>query len=271
MTRILIQRILGAIWLCDGLLQLKPQMFTSGFITANISSNLPGQPLWLQHLLEWEIFWGSHAEWPFNLIITLTQISIGVMLLSNRYVKTALTLSIVWALLVWLFGEALGNLAFGQWSLKDGAPGAALLYALLGVALWPSADAPIQWNRFAKPLLLTLSLAGWLETAWQSWYYPFATTGFSTVPSHLFALGVLGALAALIWPRLRRLGAAGLIVLSIWAWITMQQAGQFWLPYATDFNSGALWALFALALYGCSSTKKALHITGSGEHSSQSA
>jgi hypothetical protein len=47
-----------------------------------------------------------------------------------------LAVSAIWALLVWAAGEALGGLAVGR-SLLAGYPGAALLYAVAALVLFP--------------------------------------------------------------------------------------------------------------------------------------
>jgi hypothetical protein len=49
----------------------------------------------------------------------------------------ARSLSIVWGIGVWLIGEGAGALFMGGTSLLTGAPGAALLYSVVTVSIWP--------------------------------------------------------------------------------------------------------------------------------------
>ncbi len=69
--------------------------------------------------------------------------AIGIGLLRRRTVKVALAASIAWAFGVWWFGEGFGSILTGHASALMGAPGAVLLYALIGILVWPTAaDAP---------------------------------------------------------------------------------------------------------------------------------
>lgn len=84
---------------------------------------------------------------PADALFASVQILIGVGLLRRETVRPALALSFVWAAGVWCFGEGFGMLLTGAASPLSGAPGAVLLYAVIGVAVWPrrtttSAPAP---------------------------------------------------------------------------------------------------------------------------------
>jgi hypothetical protein len=57
--------------------------------------------------------------------------TLGVGLLVPRTARLALAASIAWALGVWYFGEGLSGLPSDHASLTTGAPGSALLLALL--------------------------------------------------------------------------------------------------------------------------------------------
>ena len=58
---------------------------------------------------------------------------------------------------MWYFGEGLSGLASGHASLTTGAPGSALLLAILASAAWPSRDGtderPAPWLPLAWALL----------------------------------------------------------------------------------------------------------------------
>ena len=57
--------------------------------------------------------------------------------------KPALVLSFVWAFGVWALGEGFGMLFTGMASPLTGAPGGTLLYAAIGVLVWPWAAGPV--------------------------------------------------------------------------------------------------------------------------------
>ncbi|MEO7020977.1 MAG: hypothetical protein ABI234_12555, partial [Ktedonobacteraceae bacterium] len=44
LSRNVLQRILGALWLIDGILQLQPQMFTGNMVNGIMKPMLQGQP-----------------------------------------------------------------------------------------------------------------------------------------------------------------------------------------------------------------------------------
>ncbi|MGH2913561.1 MAG: hypothetical protein ACRDMX_01085 [Solirubrobacteraceae bacterium] len=136
-----LQVALGLLWLTDGALQLQPFMFTRAFATQIIAPNALGQPgpvaapiRLAAHLIE------PHAA-LFNTIAAAIQLSIGLGLMHRRSVRVALAGSFGWALGVWWTGEGLGGLLTGAASPLTGAPGASLLYVLIGLIVWPRADS----------------------------------------------------------------------------------------------------------------------------------
>ena len=74
-----------------------------------------------------------------NWLIAVAQIVLGLgfLALPARWIKPVVLLSIVWSLVVWYGGEGMSMLLTGQASVLTGAPGAVLLYPLLGLAVWP--------------------------------------------------------------------------------------------------------------------------------------
>ncbi len=135
-----LQVALGLLWLLDGLLQLQPFMFSKAFISQVILASVDGQP----SIVARPVMWAAHLMVPhialWNALFALVQIAIGVGLLWKRTVKLALLLSFGWALSVWWFGEGLGGLATGTASMLTGAPGAVILYAVVGLVVWPRAE-----------------------------------------------------------------------------------------------------------------------------------
>jgi hypothetical protein len=142
-----VQIALGVIWILDGLLQLQPKMFTEHFVSVVLRPNAVGQPGWLGALVTHMANFVSHEVAMWNTLFALTQLAIGVGLLFRRTVRPALVASFAWALCVWVFGEGMGQLFLGTSSPLMGAPGAVLLYALIGVLVWPARDAASDESR----------------------------------------------------------------------------------------------------------------------------
>ncbi len=132
-----LQIALGVVWLVDGGLQLQPFMFTRGFVTQILEPSAAGQPAPLAH----SILAMAHYLQPhlvmWNALFALLQLAIGVGLCFRRSVKPALVVSFVWSLLVWWLAEGLGGVLTGSASPLTGAPGAALLYVVVGLCAWP--------------------------------------------------------------------------------------------------------------------------------------
>lgn len=128
---------LGGLWLADGALQLQPFMFTRAFAAQVITPNATGQP----RAVGWPVLLAAHLIEPrtvlFNACAASIQLLIGTGLLWRPTVRTALALSFGWALGVWWIGEGLGGILTGSASPLKGAPGAALLYLLAGLIIWP--------------------------------------------------------------------------------------------------------------------------------------
>src|SRR5690348_11085115 len=134
-----LQRILGALWLIDGILQLQPQMFTMNMVNGVMQPMLDGQPGALKPSLQFIIDQTSSHLVAVNLLIAIVQILLGLgfLILPNRRIKPVVILSLVWSLIVWYGGEGLSMLLTGQAGSLSGAPGAVMLYPLLGLAIYP--------------------------------------------------------------------------------------------------------------------------------------
>src|SRR5713101_4249781 len=139
LSRKALQRILGALWLIDGLLQLQPQMFTMNMVNGIMRPMLQGQPGLVESGLQFIVTQTTNHLTTVNLVIAIVQILLGLgfLLLSDRWVKDLVIASMVWAFIVWFGGEGMSMLLTGQASILTGAPGAVLLYPLLGLAIYP--------------------------------------------------------------------------------------------------------------------------------------
>jgi hypothetical protein len=155
-TRRDLQIALRVLWVLDGVLQAQPFMFTRAFATQLIAGTGQGQPGFVSgpvHLGS-VIIAASPVVW--NVLFAGIQLLLGIGLLVRRTSRLALAASIVWAFGVWYLGEGLSGLASGHASLLTGAPGSALLYAVLAAAAWPrgsSNRAPARWPLPAWALL----------------------------------------------------------------------------------------------------------------------
>lgn len=132
-----LRRILGLLWLIDGLFQLQPQMFTLKLVNSIMIPATMSQPGPLADNLSWVALLAAQHIVLVNALIAAVQIALGILLLSGRWVKGAVIASIIWSLLVWYAGEGAGMLLTGQASVLTGAPGAVLLYPLLGFLVYP--------------------------------------------------------------------------------------------------------------------------------------
>lgn len=137
---------LAALWLLDAVLQIQPFMFTAGKngFSGMIGATASGNPGWIADAITWNASIVGHQPVLANTLFALVQFSIALGIVWRRTSKSALALSVVWALGIWWFGEGLGGVVTGAATPLGGGPGAVLFYALLAVVLWPStgSDAP---------------------------------------------------------------------------------------------------------------------------------
>jgi len=141
LSKQLLRRILGALWLIDGLLQLQPQMFTMNMVNGVMVPTVQNQPAPIAASLHWIIAVTTQNLILVNLLIAVVQIVLGILLLTGLWVRGTVIASIVWAFIVWFGGEGMSMLLTGQASILTGAPGAVLLYPLLGFLVYPKASS----------------------------------------------------------------------------------------------------------------------------------
>ena len=154
-----VQIALGILWLLDGALQLQHQMFTSSFANKVIIPAASGQPLFVRGPMHLFIHVFLLHPAVFNTFTAVIQLGLGVLILHKRTIKLGLMGSVAWGLFVWYIGEGLGGLASWQTLLLVGAPGAALLYVILALAVMPKKDKPKNKQEDKHP-------AYWLAVVW---------------------------------------------------------------------------------------------------------
>ncbi|MGH8890453.1 MAG: hypothetical protein ACRDV3_11970 [Acidothermaceae bacterium] len=155
-----IQVALGLLWLLDGALQLQPFMFGRGFAEQIIAPSADAQPPFVAGGVHWAAALILTHPAVYDAVFALVQIALGIGLLVPATVRLALAGSIGWGVGIWYFGEGLGGIASGHALLLTGAPGAALLYVVLAVALWPK----VVQSRSRKSVRTTA--AAWVPIAW---------------------------------------------------------------------------------------------------------
>ncbi|MCY0874678.1 MAG: hypothetical protein OWT28_00095 [Firmicutes bacterium] len=287
--RLLIQRILGIIWLLDGLLQLQPGMFSAQFMNMIITPNTQGQPEWYVHDIQWMANLTTPHIAIYNALFAVIQLVIGLGLILNVKTRATLTISFVWAVIVWFAGEGLGGLLTGSALYLTGAPGAVILYAMIGLLVWPLRSTTAQKDRIktavdngllgGKASLGIFSLIWLLGALLQ--LSPFnlqpdtiaqaIASGASGNPEWLAGLAHTAArivtgggtyvslglcllqvgIAGGIWGK-RRMRRAALILgwgLCLVYWVIGQQLGGIFTGMGTDPNAAPLLALFELAIW----------------------
>ena len=280
-----LRQIIGAIWLIDGLLQLQPQMFTMNMVNGVMAPTVNGQPPFIAATLHWFINITTQYLIPINWGIALIQVIIGVWLLSGRAIKRAIIVSAIWAVIVWYAGEGLSMLLTGQGSILTGAPGAVLLYPIIALTFYPVMKSDGTQGDLLSRRGLRYVLAGfWVFAAllqlqpywWQSgqisqqvsaMYSPGTLGGFLLDPSLHWLSGVTGSIQVplnivliviflalgigLFLSKDRRIHPwlVASIIASLAIWWFDEALGMILTGMATDFNSGLLLIVMALACW----------------------
>jgi hypothetical protein len=273
---------LGLIWLLDGALQFQSFMYSKSFLKEVIEPSAEGQPSWIGHPILSAAHFVGHDLTLWNTLFALVQVGIGLGLIFRRTARPALLASFGWALVVWWFGEGFGMIPMGMASPLTGAPGAVLLYGLIGLLVWPTEEAErdgasagagligergglIVWsllwagatalwclsvNRTAGATSEALKAASgnsmhWLANVQGSLAASSAGHG-ETIAVVLAILSLVIAVG--VWTRLRSEALLLGALLSIAYWALGQSLGGLTTGKATDPNAGPLFVLLALAL-----------------------
>lgn len=303
-TRRGIQIALGCIWLLDGILQFQSFMYSHAFVAEVLEPSAAGQPGFIaKPILAFAHFYG-HDQALWNTLAAEIQCAIGFgLIVSRRTVRPALSASFFWAFIVWWFGEGFGPLLSGApVSPLMGAPGAVVLYLLIGLLVWPkdeNADGtPVDGGllgRLGGRIVWTLV---WLEAA-VLWVLHVdraknaiaeQIAGMAAASPHWLAglqhslakavggdgVGIATALAiasaliaAGVWTRARPAALILGALLSLAYWLYGQSlGGPFWIGNATDVNAGPLLVLLAAAAWAAPGPGPA-RVTASGPAAAQ--
>jgi hypothetical protein len=286
------QLLLATVWLLDAVLQIQPFMFTpgSGGFSGMLRGVASGNPGWVSHTITWNSSIIDHHPVLTNTPFALVQFLIGFGIVWKRTCKPALALSIVWALGVWWFGEAAGQIFQGGATPFGGGPGGVLFYALLAVLLWPSEHseypfvaaravgvkaAPIIWVVVWSVLAL-LSVVGsgrsaqalhdlvaGINSGQPGWLSHIDKVSESVFLQHGTTLAILLAIVCLIVavgvylpPQLAQATLVLAIVVFAVIWVAVQNFGGILAGGATDPNSGLLVVLLALIYWPLTNTRE---------------
>jgi hypothetical protein len=279
-----IQIALGCVWLLVGLLQFQSFMYTSAFLTQIVEPTAAGSPSFVSGpILTFAHFYG-HDQVLWNSLAGEIQCAIGLgLIISKRSVRPALFVSFFWAFWVWWMGEGFA-MVFSPSPVSPlmGAPGAVILYGLIGLLVWPTSrpadrsaadGGPIGdrggkivwsviWLESAYLWLLNvnrsknaingqlLGMAGGAPHIIATWETSVANASKNDGETIAVLLAIVSVLIGVgVWTRLRGLFLATGIVLSLAYWVLGQAlGGPFWIGNATDVNSGPLFVLLALTL-----------------------
>ena len=86
---------------------------------------------------------------------------IGLAMVYGRTVKPALAASCAWAAAIWIAGEGFGSILTSTANPLTGALGAALLYTVAGLMMWPRQTDGEPVGRLAWATLWPASAALW--------------------------------------------------------------------------------------------------------------
>jgi hypothetical protein len=267
---------LAVLWLLDGALQCQRFMFTRAFAQTTLAPAGADQPSFVAHTVHWASTIVLAHPILTNTGFAVIQLGIGVGLCFRRSVRWALAGSVVWGVGVWWLGEGIGGLTTGE-TLLTGAPGAALLYAVIALLAWPNrdGDSSIPPSRWATPAWVTLWItgaglqiaagnstgssfvmmlrdvapdnAGWIGQADRYLSQLHISNGFVAL---LVAVEILIALWAVVPGRVRQVSVVTGCVIAAAAWVIVQGLGDLTSGQATDPNSGPLILLLAVAVLG---------------------
>lgn len=273
-SRRTIQTVLALIWLLVGGLQFQSFMYSKGFILM-IRGMEPGEPYWLTSAMTWTTRIANENLDVWNTLFALTQVAIGLGILYRPTVKVALGVSFLWAPFVWIFGEACGTMFANIANPLTGAPGAVLLYGLIGLIVWPN-DRPggllgvrgarIAWaalwsvmaylwliapnstaNATSTAIASTPSGMGWLNSVLAR--AATITNGNGLVIALILSATslLIGITVAIDWQARTFLWLA--IYLNLIYWVVGQGFGGIATGTGTDPNAGPLFVVLAWTLY----------------------
>ena len=184
---------LGVIWVLDAALQYQPYMFGRGFVTDIIDPAGAGSPAIIANSVTGAGHLMLHNVVVFNAVFATVQLALGAGLLWRPTVRAALAGTVVWGLGVWFLGEGAGGILTGSASPLTGAPGAALLYALLAVLVWPARPARMGSRVAGSRVAGSVAAGSGLGTRWSRlpWLLLWLSSAYFLLQGQVRGPGVL--------------------------------------------------------------------------------
>src|SRR5258708_20589567 len=111
LSRKALQRLLGVLWLIDGLLQFQPQMFTMNMVNGIMKPMLNGQPGLFEPSLQFIVNQTTLHLTAVNLLIGIVQVCLGLgfLFLPDPWVKELWIVSLLWAFIFWYGAERISS------------------------------------------------------------------------------------------------------------------------------------------------------------------
>jgi hypothetical protein len=225
-------------------------MFT-GALARMIASSAAGNPdaiadpiIWAAHLV------GQHPV-PANAGFAATQLLLALGIAWRPTVKLALAASIGWSLSVWWLGEGLGGVLSGTADPLTGAPGGAIIYAVLAVLLWPADHgAPSSAPVACRALGTTCGRLSWL-LLWASLGFFALADGAPGRPGPVAIAAIFGVIAVGIFarPAATRAVLVMAVTTAVVIWVSGENFGGVFNGMGTDLNSGPLLLLLSVAYW----------------------
>jgi hypothetical protein len=266
-----LQVALGLIWLLDAALQYQPAMFTKAFPAQMLVPSAAGQPGFVSGPVMLAARLISANPGASNAAFATIQLALAAGLLFRPTARAALAGTIAWSLSVWWLGEGLGGIFTGLASPLTGAPGAAVLYALLAVLIWPAAPAASRPDADRQGAGARASVADgsplgrgarlawlilWGAMAWLLLRAPAQATKLTAgagthaaVITVIFTVAFGVAALGVLVPPATRPALVVAIVTAVAIWAAGEHFGGITDGMATDPNSGPLLALIAVAFW----------------------
>lgn len=280
-----LQVALGLLWLLDAALQYQPYMFGKGFITQVLAPAAMGNPRLIASPAIAAARLIGHDVAAWNALFATTQLALAAGLLWRPTARAALAATVAWSLAVWWLGEGLGGLLTGTATPLTGAPGAAVLYALLAVLAWPARpgghpgsavaeESPLGrrgaqlawltlWGSSAYLVLQAASrspralhdLLSGLAGAEPGWIASADRAAAAAAGSHgmviMAAVAVIFVLigAGVLSPVTTRTALALALIVALVIWVAGENFGGIFTGQGTDPNTGPLLILIAAAFW----------------------
>lgn len=158
-ARRLLRISFGIIWVFDGILQGQASM-PLGMGPQVIQPAAAASPDWVQHLVNWAVtIWSYHPVTAAAAAVWV-QVGIGLWLLAaprGDWSRLGGVASVVWGVVVWVFGEAFGGVFAPGLTWLFGAPGAVLIYGFAG-ALVALPETAWYGRRLGRAVLRVMGL-----------------------------------------------------------------------------------------------------------------